>query len=106
MNKQDCKTKEELFLYFDSLLNDDERNSIMSTESIALHFSFGLWIRNNIIRPDNVPAIRLFAYRKMDDGRCVVFDDPDEISATIIDEYQQWLQYFCRKHNYLLCERK
>lgn len=54
MKEQLPKTKEGCFAMLDEMLRDEDKQSIKEMEdTIDLHFTLGMWIRNNWIYPQN-----------------------------------------------------
>lgn len=49
--QENITTKEELFEYIDSKLSEEERQEVMKSDSLELHFGFGTWLRILIIHP-------------------------------------------------------
>ena len=89
------KTKEECFAILDEMLSAEDKQSIMEMEdTIDLHFSLGMWIRNNWIHPlsrDEIVKL-LRQFDNSDDEDMLMFNHPDEDSAIIIDAYQEYLK--------------
>ena len=55
------RTKEECFAILDEMLSAEEKAQIAEMEdTIDLHFSLGLWIRNNWIYPQEGEAVEAF----------------------------------------------
>lgn len=82
------QTKKEVFQQLDSMLTDEQKQEMMTvSDSIAYHFSLGLWIRNNWIHGQDEDQVRHLAgeFRmKIDD---FILFDPDELSNRIIASY-------------------
>jgi len=88
MERTECKTKEDLFRYIDSQWSEDDRRRIMEADVDSMHFGFGLWVRNHLIYPDDVPAVHEFVERF---NGIAIFEE-DSVSETICEEYQRYLK--------------
>ena len=89
------KTKEECFAILDEMLNDEDKQSILEMEdSIELHFSLGLWIRNNWIYPQSQEEVEKLLRQFDDSGDedMPLFIHPDVYSSIILDSYQEYLR--------------
>ena len=79
-NLNECYTK------LDNILNNREKRKIKNTSKddlIDYHFSLGLWIRNNWIRPSNSRIKNVFLEKGI--------KDPDTMSTEIIEGYHNYL---------------
>ena len=85
------KTKKEAFALLDEMLNDEEKQAIVNAESIELHFSLGLWIRNNWLYPQSQEEIEklLNLFGK---NHPVFVPHPDDESSIIVEAYQKYLK--------------
>ena len=89
------KTKEECFVFLDEMLSDEDKQSILEMEdSIELHFSLGMWIRNNWIYPQSQEEVEKLLRQFDDSGDedMPLFIHPDDYSSTILDAYQEYLK--------------
>ena len=89
------KTKEECFAILDEMLNDEDKQSIVEMEdSIELHFSLGLWIRNNWIYPQSQEEVEKLLRQFDDSGDedMPLFIHQDDYSSIILDAYQEYLK--------------
>ena len=95
MKEQFPKTKEGCFAILDEMLSDEDKQSIKEMEdTIDLHFSLGLWIRNNWIYPQEGEAVEALLKEFVDeeDKDMPLFIHPDDYSSTILDAYQEYLK--------------
>lgn len=87
------KTRKECFDILDRMLAKEDRESIAQMEGVdGLHFTLGLWIRNNwIYRQSEKETKRLLKdFRKDEDD--LFFTHPDDFSSTILKSYQTYLK--------------
>ena len=89
------KTKEECFAILDEMLSEEDKLSIVELEdTLELHFSLGLWIRNNWIYPQSQKEVEKLL-KQFDDeveDDMPLFIHPDDYSSTILDAYQEYLK--------------
>ena len=89
------RTKEECFAILDEMLSAEEKAQIAEMEdTIDLHFSLGLWIRNNWIYPQSQEAVEKLLRQFDDSGDedMPMFIHPDDYSSIILDAYQEYLK--------------
>ena len=90
------KTKLDAFKRLDQVIDPDARKAIMEgrMEADELHFSLGMWIRNNwIYGPDHGGYREPFQERNEDAGTWPLFVcSPDSESSAILREYQDYLR--------------
>ena len=89
------RTKEECFAILDEMLSAEEKAHIAEMEdTIDLHFSLGLWIRNNWIYPQSQEAVEKLLRQFDDSGDedMPMFIHPDDYSSIILDAYQEYLK--------------
>ena len=96
MEKQLPKTKEECFALLDAMLSEEDKDELRNCEdTILYHFSLGMWIRNNWIYPMSNEEMRSLKKKFVDKSELVhdfMFVDADSLSATIIDNYVEYLK--------------
>ena len=95
MKEQIPKTKEECFVILDEMLSADDKAQIAEMEdTIELHFSLGMWIRNNWIYPQSQEEVEKLLRQFDDSGDedMPLFIHPDDYSSTILDAYQEYLK--------------
>ena len=89
------KTKQECFEILDEMLSQEDKNAIVEMEdTIELHFTLGMWIRNNWIYPQDQKEVEKLL-RQFDDEAdddMPLFIHPDDYSSTILDAYQEYLK--------------
>lgn len=101
--QQAIKTKDELFIYLDSKLTEQERKELVQGDIEDMHFSYGLWIRNLIIYPGIVDYGNLDAEEGQQEvTEEVLLEDfskfmpkiffADGASSEILKEFQAWLR--------------
>ena len=89
------RTKEECFAILDEMLSAEEKAQIAEMEdTIDLHFTLGMWIRNNWIYPQNQEEVEKLLRQFDDSGDedMQLFIHPDDYSSTILDAYQEYLK--------------
>ena len=89
------KTKKECFAQLDEMLSEKDKQAIVeSKEVFELHFSLGLWIRNNWLYPqsqeENEDLLKDF-------GKDGMFCHPDDQSSIIIEAYRKYLKRKTKK---------
>ena len=88
------KTKEECFTILDEMLSEEDKHSIVEMEdTVELHFSLGMWIRNNWIYQQNNEEVEALLRQFDDDADddMPLFIHPDDYSSMILDAYQEYL---------------
>ena len=92
------KTKEECFALLDKEVSEEDKQYLIEDEdaSIDVHFSLGMWIRNNWIYPMSEDDLNklMMQFEESEDPLGISFMcfHPDMVSDTIIEEYQKYLQ--------------
>ena len=101
--QQAIKSKDDLFIYLDSKLTEQDRKELVQRDVEDMHFSYGLWIRNLIIYPGIVDYGNLDA----EEGQQEVTEEElledfskfmpkimfaDGASPEILEEFQAWLR--------------
>ena len=87
--KQVPQTKKKAFALLDAQLSDVEKQMVCKADSFRLHFSLGMWIRNNWIFEQNGEDVKHLAKLFGDDPD--IFH-PDDLSDRIIESYQRHLR--------------
>jgi len=87
------KTKRAFFSLLDEMTSEEEKKEILE-EGVDVHFSIGMWIRNEFIYSGDYEIVHLFCETMtLDDGHVVPLPyHPDMISDTIIKEYRKHLK--------------
>ena len=88
MNNQIPKTKKECFALLDEMLREEDKQAIVKKDVFELHFTLGLWIRNNWLYPQSQEETEELL---KDFGEVFVpFDD--DCSSIILEAYQKHLK--------------
>ena len=77
------------------MLSAEEKAQIAEMEdTIDLHFTLGMWIRNNWIYPQSQEAVEKLLRQFDDSGDedMPMFIHPDDYSSTILDAYPEDLK--------------
>lgn len=96
------KTKLDAFKRLDKIIAPEDRAAIMAgkLDATDLHFSLGLWIRNNWIYGNDREGY-LQPFLKMDEGNggktLIYVLSPDMQSATILEEYEEYLKALAKR---------
>ena len=92
------KTKEECFALLDKELSEADRRYLIEDEDAAVdvHFSLGMWIRNNWIYPlseaERKNLMQQFVESEDRLGLSLLGYTADEASSTIIESYVEYLK--------------
>ena len=88
------KSSREAFAILDKMLTEEDIHAILhEPNTIDLHFSLGLWIRNNWIHPHKEEIMKAFGLYKEEDGFPNTFLYLlDHLSDIIIKRYIQHLK--------------
>ena len=91
------RTKTECFEILDEMLSQEDKQAIAQMEdTIDLHFSLGMWIRNNWIYPqteeETLALLKEFDDSGGEDDDMPLFIHPDDYSSMILDAYQDYLK--------------
>ena len=92
------KTKEECFALLDKELSDEDKRYLIEDEDAAMdvHFTLGMWIRNNWIYPLGEEDLEklMLQFAESDDkiGLSSLCYFADTASSTIIDKYVENLK--------------
>lgn len=90
------RTRTECFEILDETLNQEDKEAIAQMENtIELHFSLGMWIRNNWIYPQSQEEVEklLKQFDESGDDDLPLFMHPDDYSSVILDAYQDYLKH-------------
>jgi len=83
------QTQQECFEQLDKVLSEEEKKIILNTDDLfRLHFSLGMWIRNNWIYDTETKSDDDFISKMMNK----ILMDPDSVSSEIIRMYQDYLK--------------
>ena len=83
------KTKKECFALLDEMLSEEDKRAIVEKNEFELHFTLGLWIRNNWLHPqsqeETEELLKSF-------GKDSMFCHPDDSSSIILEAYRTHLK--------------
>jgi hypothetical protein len=83
------RTKKDAFARLDAQFNEEEKGQIAKADSVELHFSLGMWIRNNWIYEQEEGDVKHLAELFSKDPD---FLFADELSDDIIKDYKKHLK--------------
>jgi hypothetical protein len=98
--KKDCPlTKEIAFAQLDEMLSEEDKQAIIEKDVIELHFTLGLWIRNNWLYPQSDEEIRelLKTIKKRDSFFDSIPFHIDDVSSEILEAYKKHLKRTLKK---------
>lgn len=93
-SKEMPRTKKDVFARLDAQFNEEEKAQIAKADSVELHFSLGMWIRNNWIYQQDEEDVKHLAELFGDDSP---FFQADDLSGRIIESYQRHLRGIKKK---------
>lgn len=83
------KTNRECYALLDEMLSEEDKQYIIEKGTNELHFTLGLWIRNNWLYPqsqeDTEELMKAF-------GKNAQFYHPDDFSSIILEAYLRHLK--------------
>ena len=83
------KTNRECYSLLDEMLSEEDKRAIIEKDVIELHFTLGLWIRNNWIYPqsqeETEKLLKTFSKKPL-------FYHPDDCSSIILEAYKKHLK--------------
>lgn len=89
MNEIIPKTKKECFAQLDEMLSEEDKQAVVESDVFELHFTLGLWIRNNWLYPQSEEGTEKLL---KDFGEDFVSFDADDCSSIILEAYQKHLR--------------
>ena len=89
MNNQIPKTKKECFALLDEMLSEEDKQAIVKKDVFELHFTLGMWIRNNWLYPQSQEETEELL---KDFGEDFVPFDDDDCSSIILEAYRKHLK--------------
>ena len=88
------KTNRECYALLDKMLSKEDKQAIIEKDRIELHFTLGLWIRNNWLYPqspeETEALMKTFSKKSLS-------PHPDDWSAVILDAYRKHLKRTLKK---------
>ena len=89
MNNQIPKTNRECYALLDEMLSEEDKQAIVKMDVFELHYTLGLWIRNNWIYPqsqeETEELLKTFSKEPQ-------FYHPDDCSSIILEAYRKHLK--------------
>ncbi|MBR5656219.1 MAG: hypothetical protein IKW98_05995 [Prevotella sp.] len=86
------KTKEECFATLDEMLSDEDKQAIIEMDDVfKLHFTLGMWIRNNWIYKQSDEESRALIKSLGEEDEEKLFYHPDDYSTIILEAYKKHL---------------
>ena len=89
MNNQIPKTNRECYALLDEILSEEDKQAIIEKGIEELHFTLGLWIRNNWLYPQSQEEtgelLKTFSRKPL-------FYHPDDCSSIILEAYRKHLK--------------
>lgn len=83
------KTNKECYALLDEMLSEEDKQTIAEKGTFELHFTLGLWIRNNWLYPqspeETEALLRTFSKKPL-------FYHPDDVSSIILEAYRKHLR--------------
>lgn len=83
------KTNRECYALLDEMLSEEDKQAIVEKEIVELHFTLGLWIRNNWLYPqsseETEALLKTFSKKPL-------FYHPDDVSSVILEAYRKHLK--------------
>jgi len=89
------KTNRECYALLDKMLSEEDKQAIVEKGTFELHFTLGLWIRNNWLypqSPENTEAL-LKTFGK----KAHFYYHPDDYSSIILEAYLRHLKRRMKK---------
>ena len=83
------KTNRECYALLDEMLSVEDKKAIVEKDIYELHFTLGLWIRNNWIYPQSSEDVEKLLKTFSKETR---FYDPDDSSSIILEAYRKHLK--------------
>ena len=87
-------TKKVAYAKLHTMLSEEDKGKLKTSDAIEFHFSLGMWIRNNWIYEQNEEDVKQLAELFGDDSP---FFEPDNLSDRIIKSYQRHLRGMKKK---------
>ena len=89
MEKRIPKTNKECYAFLDEMLSEEDKQAIVKKDVFELHFTLGMWIRNNWLYPQSQEETEELL---KDFGEVFVPFDDDDCSSIILEAYQKHLK--------------
>ena len=90
------KTKKECFALLDEMLSEEEKLAVVEKDVWEMHFTLGLWIRNNWLYPQSVEEVEALL-KSFGKQQMFCPYDPDDCSGVILEAYQKYLKKALKK---------
>lgn len=95
MNNVIPKTNRECYALLDEMLSEEDKQAIIEKDVFELHFTLGLWIRNNWIYPQGQEETEELL--KTFSKNIPLFWNADDCSSTILEAYKKHLKRTLKK---------
>ena len=89
MEKRIPKTNKECYSLLDEMLSEEDKQAIVKMDMFELHFTLGLWIRNNWIYPQSQEETEKLLKTFSKESQ---FYHPDDCSSIILEAYRKHLK--------------
>jgi len=89
MTEKIPKTKKECFAMLDEMLGEEDKQAIIEKDELELHYTLGLWIRNNWLYPQNQEETEELLKSF---GESSMFCHPDDYSSILLKAYRKHLK--------------
>ena len=89
MEKRIPKTNKECYAFLDEMLSEEDKQAIVKKDVFELHFTLGMWIRNNWLYPQSQEETEELL---KDFGEVFVPFDDDDCSSIILEAYRKHLK--------------
>ena len=83
------KTNRECYALLDKMLSEEDKRAIIAKGIDELHFTLGLWIRNNWLYPQSTEETEELLKTFSKEPR---FYHPDDFSSIILEAYRKHLK--------------
>lgn len=80
------KTNKECYALLDDMLSEDDKKAIIEKGIYELHFTLGMWIRNNWIYPQSAEDVENMPKTF---NKVPRFSHPDDCSSIILEAYRK-----------------
>ena len=86
------KTNRECYALLDEMLSEEEKQYIIKKGTDELHFTLGLWIRNNWLYPQSPEDTEELMKTFSNKSQFFYYPDADDFSSIILEAYLRHLK--------------